>query len=142
LARFVVLIDMPPKVISILSVSSTATATAVLRALLARFDSPFVAHHDADFVGGIPSAIQPPSHSPTTVASRSGSAKLSMQDSMPLKAEIVPPRLPALSSTSASAGRYRLCENPTTDVMGNQEFFTVIAGAASSAEPAAVGAAR
>jgi hypothetical protein len=43
---------------------------------------------------------------------------------------------------SASAGRYRLCENPTTDVMGNQEFFTVIVGAASSAEPAAVGAAR
>jgi hypothetical protein len=69
LARFVVPIDMPPKVISILSVSSTAAATAALRALLARFDSPLVAHHDADFVVGIPSAIQPPSHSPTAIAS-------------------------------------------------------------------------
>jgi hypothetical protein len=54
LARFVVPIDMLPKVISILSVSSTAAATAALRALLARFDSPFVAHDDPDFVGRHP----------------------------------------------------------------------------------------
>jgi hypothetical protein len=75
-----------------------------LTALLARFISSSVAHDDPDSSGGIPSAIQQARHSPTATVSRSGSAKVSMMGSTPLKAEIVPPRFSALSSTRRAPG--------------------------------------
>jgi hypothetical protein len=62
----------------------------VLTALLARYISSFVAHDDPDSSGSTPSAIQSASHSPTATGSRSGSAKVSMMGSTPMKTELDP----------------------------------------------------
>lgn len=87
-------------------VDSTEAAPAALPALLARFNSRSLRVKTPISSGGTPSPKRSANHSPTATASRSVSAKVSMMGSMPLKAEIVPPRLSALSSATASTGRY------------------------------------
>jgi hypothetical protein len=66
---------MPPAVVFDLVGQSAAAATAALRALLAPFNWPLL-RMPTPISGGIPSAIQSASHSPTDTASRSGSAKV------------------------------------------------------------------
>jgi hypothetical protein len=68
-------IGMPPAVVFDLVGQSAAAATAALRALLAPFNWPLL-RMPTPISGGIPSAIQSASHSPTDTASRSGSAKV------------------------------------------------------------------